>query len=240
VAEDYLVVDFEHRGEICIPRTYLEQDLGHGGKNALLHSYCLTTYAAQADTYGVARHLGSDHSTRAELYVGLTRGRHNVTLYGIRRCELVAPIVDDNLPRLQVNTSAARAMASSAAAGGVERLAIEIDPLVHEAATLASRHRFPEIIAMVERADVASIPLARRTYEIARRQIIDRAISEPPEAERRILGHRPTVGKGLSHPEPGDNPLRSWDNGVGDVAIYKATHATSPFPSDNPTDELRA
>ena len=51
VAEDHLMVDFEHRGEIRIPRSYLEQDFGHGAKGALLHSYCLTTYAAQGDVY---------------------------------------------------------------------------------------------------------------------------------------------------------------------------------------------
>jgi conjugative relaxase-like TrwC/TraI family protein len=238
VADDHLVVDFEHRGEIRIPSSYLEQDVGHGGKGALLHSYCLTTYAAQGDTYGAARHLGSDHSTRAELYVGLTRGRHDVALYAVRRREVVAPIVDDDLPRLQDDTHAARAMASSAAAGGVERLAREVDPLANGAAVLASRLRLPEVMAMVERADDATLPLARRTHEIATRHIVGRAIAEPSEAVLRILGQRPTAGDGPFYSVPENSPHESWDKAVGAVALYQAAHGTGSFPSANPTDEL--
>ena len=238
VADDHLVVDFEHRGEICIPRSYLEQVVGHGAKGALLHSYCLTTYAAQGDTYGAARHLGSDHSTRAELYVGLTRGRHDVALYAVRRREVVAPIVDDDLPRLADDTHADRAMASSAAAGGVERLASEVDPLANEAATVASRLSLPEIMAMVERADDATLPLARRAQEIAHLHIVGRAIAEPSEAVLRIFGPRPTAGDGLDHSVRESSPQRSWDNAVGAVALYRAAHGTGSFPSENPTDEL--
>jgi conjugative relaxase-like TrwC/TraI family protein len=238
VADDHLVVDFEHRGEICIPRSYLEQDIGNGGKGSLLHSYCLTTYAAQGDTYGAARHLGSDHSTRAELYVGLTRGRHDVALYAVRRSEVVPPIVDDDLPRLQEDTDAARAMASSAAAGGVERLAREVDPLANEAAALASRLLLPEIMAMVDRADDATLPLARQAYEIATRHIVGLAIAEPSEAVLRILGQRPTAGHGLKYSVPERHLHRSWEKAVGAVAVYQAAHGTASFPSTNPTDEL--
>ena len=238
VADNHLIVDFEHRGEITIPRSYLEQDIGHGAKGALLHSYCLTTYAAQGDTYGAARHLGSDHSTRAELYVGLTRGRHDVALYAVRRHEVVAPIVDDDLPRLQEDTHAARAMASSAAAGGVERLATEVDPLANEAATLASRLRLPEIMAMVERADDATLPLARRTYEVATRRIVGRAVVEPSEAVLRILGQRPTLEDESDYPVAENSPHRSWGKAVGAVALYQSAYPTGRFPSTNPTDEL--
>jgi conjugative relaxase-like TrwC/TraI family protein len=238
VADDHLVVDFEHRGEITIPRSYLDQDIGHGAKGALLHSYCLTTYAAQGDTYGAARHLGSDHSTRAELYVGLTRGRHDVALYAVRRHEVVAPIVDDDLPQLTDDTNAARAMASSAAAGGFERLATEVDPLANEAATLASRLRVPEIMAMVERADDSTLPLARATYEIATRHIVGRAIAEPSEAVLRVLGQCPEVEDESGCTVPENSPRGSWGKAVGAVALYQSAHPAGRFPSTNPTDEL--
>jgi len=238
VGDDHLVVDFEHRGEIRIPRSYLEQDVGHGVKGALLHSYCLTTYTAQGDTYGASRHLGSDHSTRAELYVGLTRGRHDVALYAVRRSEVAAPIVDDGLPRLRDDTDAARAMAASAAAGGVERLAQEIDPLANEAARLASRLQLSEIMAMVDGADEATLPLARRANEVATSHIADQAVAEPSEAVLRFLGQRPAAGEGANPSEPGPTPRELWDQAVSAVALYQATHHTRPFPSDNPTDEL--
>ncbi|MGH9043429.1 MAG: AAA family ATPase [Acidimicrobiales bacterium] len=100
----HLVVDFEHRGGITVPRTYLEQQIAPVVRGGLFHSYCLTTYAAEGDTYGAARHLGTDHSSRAELYVGLTRGRHDVTLYAVGREQLVGQVVEDDLPRLAVET----------------------------------------------------------------------------------------------------------------------------------------
>jgi hypothetical protein len=238
VADDHMVVDFEHRGEIRIPRSYLDQSTGHGVKGALLHSYCLTTYSAQGDTYGAARHLGSDHSTRAELYVGLTRGRHDVALYAVHRSQVVAPVVDDDLPRLQEDTQAARAMASSAAAGGVERLARELDPLANEADILAGRLHFPEVMVMIERADNANLPLALRTYEIASRHIVSRAIAKPPDAILRVLGQRPTAEEGSAHSGPENSLHGSWDRAVEAVALYKAAHGARPFPSDNPVDEL--
>jgi hypothetical protein len=238
VGDDHLLVDFEHRGEIRVTRSYLEQEVGHGVKGALLHSYCLTTYAAQGDTYGAARHLGSDHSTRAELYVGLTRGRHDVALYAVRRSEVATPIVDDDLPRLRDDTNAARAMAASAAAGGVERLAREIDPLAREAASVATCLQLNEIMAMVDGADEASLPLARRAYSVATGRIAAQAVAEPSDAVLRMLGHRPPAGELTDPSEPGPMPRELWDQAVSAVALYQATHHSRPFPSDNPTDEL--
>ncbi len=136
VDQDHLVVDFEHRGQITVPRRYLDPEVAPGIRGGLLHSYCLTTYAAQGDTYGAARHLGTDRSSRAELYVGLTRGRHDVTLYAVGREQFMGQVVDDDLPRLSAETEAARAMAASAAAGGAERLAREMDPMVGQAFSL--------------------------------------------------------------------------------------------------------
>ncbi len=127
VGQDHLVVDFEHRGKVTVPRSYVEHEVAPGVRGGLLHSYCLTTYAARGATYGSARHLGSDRSSRAELYVGLTRGRHDVTLYAVGREEVVGQVVDD-LPRLVPETDAARAMAASAAASCTEQLAREVDP----------------------------------------------------------------------------------------------------------------
>jgi hypothetical protein len=129
-------------------------------------------------------------------------------------------------------------MASSAAAGGVERLAREIDPLANEADILAGRLHFPEIMVMIEHADNANFPLALRTYEIAARHIVSRAIAKPSDAVVRLLGQRPTAEEGSAHSGPENSLHGSWDRAVGAVALYKAAHRASPFPSDNPVDEL--
>jgi conjugative relaxase-like TrwC/TraI family protein len=219
VGQNHLVVDFEHRGEITVPLSYLEQEVAPGVRGGLLHSYCLTTYAAQGDTYGAARHLGTDHSSRAELYVGLTRGRHDVTLYAVGREQFVGQVVDDDMPRLNVETDAARAMAASAAAGGAERLAREVDPTVGQALSLADRCTLAELKAGVETAGTDH-PLYARAFEIATERIGAQAIAEPSSSILRELGPRPH--------ELEERDL--WDTAVREVAVYQSLYATHPFP----------
>jgi conjugative relaxase-like TrwC/TraI family protein len=236
--DDQLLVDFEHRGMVSIPRSYLDQEVGHGAKGALLHSYCLTTYAAQGDTYGAARHLGSDHSSRAEIYVGLTRGRHDTALYAVRRSDVVIPVVDDDLPRLRDDTNAARAMAASAAAGGVERLARELDPLALEAAEMASRHTPRQLQDRLRTADADALPLARRAYEVAISRLSRTAIATPSEALCRILGERPMAELPRNSADSNRSVRDLWDQAAEAVTLYKAMNDCRPSPSDNPTDEL--
>jgi conjugative relaxase-like TrwC/TraI family protein len=238
VDEDRLFVAFEHRGTIAIPRSYLDQEVGHGAKGALLHSYCLTTYAAQGDTYGAARHLGSDHSSRAELYVGLTRGRHETALYAVRRSEFVVPVVDDDLPRLRDDTNAARAMAASAAAGGIERLARELDPLAQEATAMADSHTVAQLLKMLPGRDAGDLPLITRAHEIATGRLVRQALSEPSPDVLQFLGQRPMLNDPDELPTPGVRPRDAWDEAVGAVTLYRSAHECRPFPSDNPTNEL--
>jgi len=226
VGQDHLVVDFEHRGQITVPRAYLEQEVAPGIRGGLLHSYCLTTYAAQGDTYGAARHLGTDRSSRAELYVGLTRGRHDVTLYAVGREQFVGQVVDDDLPRLGVETEAARAMAASAEAGGAERLARELDPIVGHAMSLVDRFTLAELRAGLEGAGVAD-PLYARAYEIAAERVGARAIAQPSDSILRELGPRPPQGEARDR----------WDDAVREVAVYQSLYDTHPFPGDA-TNEL--
>jgi conjugative relaxase-like TrwC/TraI family protein len=238
VENDSLTIDFEHRGVIRVPRSYVDQDVGHGAKGALLHSYCLTTYAAQGDTYGAARHLGTDHSSRAELYVGLTRGRHETALYAVRRSDVVVPIVDDDLPRLRDDTNAARAMAASAAAGGVERLARELDPLAIEATSMADGHSARQLREALRSAEPSRLPLAQRAYEIATERLVAQALSEPPGEVLQFLGPRPGLNDTADVAAPGPTPRDVWDEAVRSVTLYRAEHDSHSFPSDNPTDEL--
>jgi conjugative relaxase-like TrwC/TraI family protein len=238
VAEDHLLVDFEHRGTISVPRSYLDQEVGHGAKGALLHSYCLTTYAAQGDTYGAARHLGSDRSSRAEIYVGLTRGRHDTALYAVRRSDVVVPVVDDDLPRLRDDTNTARAMAASAAAGGVERLARELDPLALEATAMADRLSVREIREAVRDGDAGDVLLAKRALEIISGRIAAQAVIAPDENVSDLLGPRPRLSDDSSISASGPSPRQTWDEAVQGVALYKSAHDSRYFPTDNPTDQL--
>ena len=238
VGQDHLRVDFEHRGPIDVPRPYLEQEVAPGVRGGLLHSYCLTTYAAQGDTYGAARHLGTDHSSRAELYVGLTRGRHDASPYAVRRTDVMTTVLDDDLPRLRDDTSVARAMAASAAGGGTERLGREVDPMVMEASSLADRHSIGELAAMVGADIDGQQSVLRRAYELARHRVAAEAVIDPPSIVREMLGDRPSHERGEQAEGTRQSPRDLWDNAVGAVALYNSSHDCRSAPSENPTNEL--
>jgi hypothetical protein len=231
VGHDYLTVDFEHRGPVTVPRSYLEQKVAPGVHGVLLHSYCLTTFAAQGATFATTRHLGTDHSSGAEIYVGLTRGRHGVALYALRRADLVPPVLDDDLPRLVDETDAARALANSAASSRTERLAREIDPLATEAARLADRDTVSGLVTM-RGGDAPNETLAERAETVAVHRLGARALSEPPEVVGRVLGPRP-VETETDEPSLAEH----WERVVGAVVSYRADYKPRRFPS-GPTEEL--
>ena len=150
----------------------------------------------------------------------------------------MTPVLDDDLPRLRDDTSAARAMAASAAAGGTERLGREVDPMVMEASSLADRHSVQELAVMVNEAVNDQRSLFRRAHEMATHRLVALAISDPPSIVRMMLGDRPSAGQGAEIEAPGQSPRDLWDDAVGAVALYNSTHDCRSHPSDNPTDEL--
>lgn len=233
VGEDHLVVDFEHRGQIRVPRAYVEQEVAPGVYGGLLHAYCLTTYTAQGDTYAKAHHLGTDRSSRADLYVGLTRGREDVHLYAVSREQFVGRTTYE-LPRLAEVADPARAMVASAAAGGHELLASEVDPVAARTAELADRHSLRELATMRQQPDPAEAEVAARAYDMAADRIGQQAVQHSSDRIIRILGSRPE-GLSVAEGEPSLGDL--WDAAVRQVAVYTATHDIRPFPGEA-TDEL--
>jgi hypothetical protein len=128
VHDQYLVVEFIGKGKIRVPRRYVEQEIAPGLTGALQHAYCVTSYAAQGETYEAARHLATDSSSRQGVYVGLSRGRRDVKLYAVRRQDLVPDALDDDLPILREDTTLFRALSSRLISTGEKRLVHETDP----------------------------------------------------------------------------------------------------------------
>ena len=96
-----LSVDFEHRGPIRVPAELLAKRIrGRSVVGVLTHAYCLTTHAAQGDTYHAGRLLASDASSREGVYVGLTRGEHDARVYVVAHNDLDPRRPDDHLPRI--------------------------------------------------------------------------------------------------------------------------------------------
>lgn len=232
VGTDHLVIDFEHRGEIRVPRTYIEHEVAPGVRGGLLHAYCLTTHTAQGDTYAKSHHLGSDRSSRAELYVGLTRGREEVRLYAVSRDQFLGRLGDE-LPRLHEVLDPARAMVASAVAGGHERLASEVDPLSAEAAALDAHRSLRELATLRRRGERASAEVFARAYDLGADRIGHEAVANPPERILRFLGPRPGAPGAAADPSVQDR----WDAAVRTVAVYAATYEPRPFPG-RATDEL--
>ena len=69
---------------------------------ALAHSYALTTHAAQGDTYDAARPIATDASSAKGVYVGATRGEHDLRLYVVLERDLdPSPTEHPEMPRLE-------------------------------------------------------------------------------------------------------------------------------------------
>ncbi len=85
-----LVVDFERRGRVVVDHGHLTHRVRPGVIGRLAHSYALTTYAAQGETYEAGRGLATEAAMRAGVYVALSRGRTDARLYILRRRDLLA------------------------------------------------------------------------------------------------------------------------------------------------------
>jgi ATP-dependent exoDNAse (exonuclease V) alpha subunit len=64
-----VVVDFERRGRVVVDHGHLTSRVRPGVIGRLAHSYALTTYAAQGETYEAGRGLATEAAMRAGVYV---------------------------------------------------------------------------------------------------------------------------------------------------------------------------
>lgn len=215
-----LVVDFDGRGEVFVPRAFLEIEVRPTVVGGLSHAYALTSHAAQGETYEAGRHLATDQSSREGVYVGLTRGRSDVRLYTVNRTDL-APRIDDDpgLPRLQAETQEARdAVANRLVGLSGERLATEQDGLGTRARHLRETLSPRELHTRAHAVDLE--PDAVQAWEVARTAIAAEARLRPsPEAVERI-GARP--GPGAAR--------RRWDTAAAAIAEHRAVHGHTETP----------
>ncbi len=83
LSKSSLVVNFERRGRVEVGYSHLTHRVRPGVVGRLAHSYALTTYAAQGETYEAGRGLATEQAMRAGVYVALSRGRSEVPSNGI-------------------------------------------------------------------------------------------------------------------------------------------------------------
>lgn len=209
-----LIVDFEGKGEVFVPRSFLEDEVRPQVTGGLTHAYALTSHASQGETYEAGRHLATDQSSREGVYVGLTRGRSDVRIYAVNRAQLVPRIDDDpGLPRLERETVDEReAVAARLAASGSERLATEHDRLGPGARRSAVWFPAAELRrrASVDDPD----PVDVRAWQARRLQIGARARQSPSAETVELIGPRPG---------PGSTRAR-WDRAAASIAEHHEVH----------------
>jgi len=215
-----VVVDFERRGCIEVGEPLLTKAVRPGVVGVLAHSYAVTSHMAEGETYQVGRHLSTDASSRAGVYVGLTRGRGDARLYMVRRRDLV-PSADHHvgLPRLEDDSATLEAVVRRLEAQRSEYLATEADPAAAEVARLRRSQSLAELVSLARNCPDPATSLPARAYREGAAAVAAAACLDPEPALVARLGSRPTPGP----------DRRGWDRVVGEIAVYRARFGAMPI-----------
>jgi conjugative relaxase-like TrwC/TraI family protein len=215
-----VVVDFTRRGHVVVPMEYLTRRLDRGIEGALAHSYALTSYAAEGETYDAARAVATDASSAKGVYVGVTRGEHDLRLYMVLERNFdPSPAQHPEMPRLDGDTSTLQAVTAQISTDREELLASEVDPLAGQVAALRQAHSLPQLDELAASGSLAA-PLAGRAVRNEEEAIAARARLSP---SRWLIGCFLPLFAGVP-------PRDTWDEAVGQVAVYRARYLPNPVP----------
>jgi conjugative relaxase-like TrwC/TraI family protein len=230
---------FPGKGTVHIGRDYLHYSFPDGRDGGLDHAYAITAHKAEGATLPVTRTLTTDDTSRAGLYVMLTRARHNTHAYLTHRTTLNRyPDDEDWLPHLDPNTGPLAQLADNLATGHPAQPVTTTHPTPvtahrhHAGHTLADlthqRRGFPPGSAHARR-----LRHAERAAETA---IAATAPDNPPPELLPRIGLRPPHGP----------DRHTWDTAISALAVYHARwrlpgppHQLGPEPARGPDDDAR-
>jgi hypothetical protein len=219
-AAQYLTVRFPGRGEVRVDWAYLTHAFPDGRDGGLTHAYAQTAHKAEGSTMDTARPAVTDDTSRAGLYVMLSRARHDLRAYLIRGSDLHADLDDEDwLPILAGGSGPLRSLLEHLAESGTERLAGEHDPLAQAAHQLTRTHSLTDLTQR-RRAAARAMRDARRhgspTRQAAQEFLITRraeiaaevatshaALAGPGARLMARIGPRPSTGSAHSCVGPG-------------------------------------
>jgi hypothetical protein len=129
-AADALDVDFEGIGVVRLPRDFIDEHAGPGGRRdvGVDHAYAVTSYAVQGATYERSTSRIDVGATRSETYVDITRGRQANHLFLTRAPD---PLDGEHLPKAP-DPDLPVAVSERLRRSGPERAAIEF-PVIDRA-----------------------------------------------------------------------------------------------------------
>ncbi|ONH60400.1 TrwC relaxase [Frankia sp. CcI49] len=244
-----LDVHFPGKGDVTVPWEYLTHRFGDGRDGGLGYAYAITAAKAEGASMPTARAVAPDDTSRAGLYVMLSRAQTDLTAYVIRRADLEADADEEDwLPILRDPDGPFDRLAEHLAGSRAERLATDHDPLARAAHALRRTHTLAELHHLATSgASIApqdapratagragppdgdatagtgiSMPVLRRAELAAEAAIRAAAVTQPPPALTARIGTRPAAGP--------DRTL--WDQAVAALAIHHARHSPDSPPAE--------
>jgi hypothetical protein len=213
-ADDRLTVDFHGLGPVDVPRAFFDEHRDPWGRFdvGLDHAYAITSYAVEGLTYDESTSHIDPRSSRPEVYVDITRGRHGNHVYVTRAEDQLA---DERLPAAPTGP-AQRQLEDRLAASGAEPAAAAVDPLLPAAAAHAEGKSLAQLTR--ERLAGDDSPVVRLAERIRAWQRANAAAAEPDTRLVRHLGPRPREA----------HLAADYDRLLGEVAVYRARWGPRP------------
>lgn len=197
---------------VCTRSTF---DRTNGGIDL---AYAVTSYAVQGATNDVSTSAVTASTSRSELYVDITRGRHHNQLHGTRPVSGDGDAdLEEHLPRL---ASELGPILRARLARSATRTALSADPTAPDAARHSRGRTLAGLLAAQRRGDIG--PESMKAIANAEAAVRRVAEHEPPPAIRTVLPDCPTS----------PHLAQQWQATVADVVVFLAV--------ERPTGTIRA
>lgn len=225
-----LRVEFESLGNIDVPHQFVEPHADRRGRVSpgLDYGYALTSYAVQGATLPASSSAVTAGARRRELYVNLTRGRHDNHLFVAAPSDTLAG--EGHLPRPPEDDVIAEVLAA-VGRPDEDRSALEVDPHALVVAewrmghTAADLRRLRDVIDIEDKHQLA---LVARAEQVAANAAARADVGEPPAWTAAMLPHRPEVPWLAAR----------WDAAVGAIGAYRARWEPTPIPGSSPAGRV--
>lgn len=225
-----LRVEFDSLGTIDVPQRFVEPHADRRGRVSpgIDYGYALTSYAVQGATLPASSSAVTAGARRRELYVNLTRGRHDNHLYVAAPSDTLAG--EGHLPRPPEDDVIAEVLAA-VGRPDEDRSALEIDPLALAVAEYRAGHTPADLRRHRDAVDIRDkhqLAVITRAEQVAANAAARAALAEPPPWTAAVLPPRPDVPWLAAR----------WDDAVGTVAAYRARWEPTPIPGGSPAGRV--
>jgi hypothetical protein len=225
---------------VQVDQAYLTFTFGDGRDGGLAHAYAITAHKAEGATLPTARAVAAEDTSRAGLYVMLSRARHDLRGYLITRTQLEPADEETWLPVLEPAAGPLARLADRLEASQPERLATDHDPAAVAAHQLRSRRTLAELAGRdvhTGQSPAADPALCRRAVLAADAALAALAVTDPPPALVARIGADPTTaptaaaGTAPSRRSPATTPATTRPHRRTSSAPNRRPAPTTPTPA---------